>query len=313
MPIYSKSIDDKLPSLYHYTSQIGMMSMAQYGKLWLTNLMYMNDAAEYTFFWKVLKKKLEELYHIHISVSSTASTLGLRASCYGTSAGTDIGSHYDIVPVFSFSLSERKDSLSQWRGYCPNGGYAISFYREGEFKDSQLAKMISDNSFHIGKCIYGETAFGDLLQNEIADIEPEKFIDYMSGRKLGTTDYIPSRGQYETLQDFLHKVIEKSLAYAPFLKDEAFEDEQEWRIVASGDNQFYNPSMKFREGKSFIVPYLEVPLLSKEDNELSLPVQIDEIVVGPTPHMDLAVKSCQLFRKDAQTKITPSSIPYRNW
>jgi len=269
----------------------------------------MNDSTEYIFSLEYIKTKLKDLYEVEIKTSSAGSYTVLEAYCYGVEAKINAGVHHNVVQAFSFSLSEREDSLSQWRGYCPDGGYAISFFENKAFSRSQLCRMIDTNDLFIGKCLYTDTEHKTLLYEHIVGHTPESFLDYMDDTRRDSTKQVKSQGKYFLLD----KILKNILTYAPFIKHNKFQDEQEWRIIASSDNQNYKRLIKFREGKGFIVPYLEIPLVEKDDQGELPWVQIDEIIVGPSPHRDLAVNACQLFRAESTTKVTSSSIPYRNW
>lgn len=315
MQIYYKTIppEASIPPLYHYTSPAGMLGMTQYGALWLTNLLYMNDTTEYIWALERIKEKLK-LYQVEIDITSENSfTSTIYARCLGAKASIDLANPSKEVGAFSFSLSQRKDSLSQWRGYCPSGGYAISFYEGGNYKGSQFSQMIENYGLHIGKCLYTDNEYETLVSEVIINQDPDKFLKYMDDSRLSEAELARSakrgQGRYETLQN----ILERILTYAPFIKHHAFKDEEEWRIVAFNNNQILKHLIKFREGKNFIIPYLEIPLVEK-DFKHSLPsVQVGEIVVGPTPHMDLAINSCNQYRSGLSGRITPSEIPYRNW
>ena len=100
-------------------------------------------------------------------------------------------------------------------------------------------------------------------------------------------------------------MLERVLTYAPLFKDSSFKEEWEWRIISM------NPiNLTFRQGKSFLVPYLEIDLCDEGEH-----VKVKEVVVGPTPHMELAMKACELFLRQhkAESKVTASVIPYCNW
>jgi len=66
---------------------------------------------------------------------------------------------------------------------------------------------------------------------------------------------------------------------------------------------------KHRTGSSMIIPYCDIPLADKKED---LPIK--EIIIGPTPHMDLSKKSAERFINSqglTSCEIKPSKIPYR--
>jgi len=71
------------------------------------------------------------------------------------------------------------------------------------------------------------------------------------------------------------------------------------------------PDFGYRRGQSVIIPYFRFNLVTKS-NEWP----IKEVIVGPTPHKDLAREAvAQLLSSKgiAGFAVRNSTIPYRNW
>lgn len=67
----------------------------------------------------------------------------------------------------------------------------------------------------------------------------------------------------------------------------------------------------FRPGKSILIPYYRVPIAQPDQ-----PLKLDEIVVGPSPHIERsvgAVKSFLTRNKLEQVPVNRSDVPYHNW
>jgi hypothetical protein len=100
---------------------------------------------------------------------------------------------------------------------------------------------------------------------------------------------------------------------APILKHPSFKEEKEWRLISPLINSF-NDNVKFRTGKSMIIPYIEFSL-ADENNK----IDFEEIIIGPTPHLELSKMSTQLllvksgFDENDSKKVKISKIPYRDW
>jgi len=290
------SIEPGIPQLYHYTSQAGLLGMIEYKQLWFTHIHYMNDSSEYDYAMNLIHRVFSEDYGIHDTKAEM--DYEMQSQYFGD--------------VYSFSLSESKDQLSQWRGYCPNGGFCVSF------DNSQLSNMMKAHSFYIGKCIYEEEYQKQLIYQHIVGHTPEeyekRFTVPLREPEGNTPEEIESQRSrieienrnYQSRLDrqiYEHKfdVFKNAMKYAPLLKHKTFKEEQEWRIVAISHER-----PDFRQGKSFIVPYLKMPLT--ENNEF---VQLREIIVSPTPHIELAKKACEMLHSGAT--VIESKIPYRNW
>jgi hypothetical protein len=97
---------------------------------------------------------------------------------------------------------------------------------------------------------------------------------------------------------------------APALKAASFAEEQEWRLVRL-PSSFDEGELQFREGRSMLIPYHQHYF---PDNGRCAP--IEELVVGPTPHPELAREAAQaLLMAHGLTSamVRSSSIPYRTW
>jgi hypothetical protein len=99
--------------------------------------------------------------------------------------------------------------------------------------------------------------------------------------------------------------------YSACLKDEGFRAEKEWRIALIRGDEGDFKDIQFRRSGSLIVPYVSMPLCWDGQS-----MEIDRLVVGPTPHRDDARKSVEMLLKKYQVRcgeIAQSSIPYRSW
>lgn len=93
------------------------------------------------------------------------------------------------------------------------------------------------------------------------------------------------------------------------LKHQSFKEEREWRLISI-------PKMVselcFRKGKSMIIPFFNLALGPDRNTYL------DSVIVGPTPHAELAIASVKMLLRKLQLsrpdkKVEGTSIPYRNW
>jgi len=137
--VYNQEFSESIPPLYHYTSTAGLLGMLSYKQLWFTQLNFSNDVVESTYAIDLISKVMREYIGLN---NYSAFSPDLNEDKYF--------SQLDVPLVFTFSLSENGDTLSQWRGYCPAGGYSIRFSSE------QVDAMMKRNNLTIGKCIYDE-------------------------------------------------------------------------------------------------------------------------------------------------------------
>ncbi len=195
------------------------------------------------------------------------------------------------ISIFVSSFSEHKDMLSQWRGYCPRGnGFSLGF-------DSHLLKSVFENqSFRFLPCIYDDSEQRGLVAEIIINLLQSFKIELKGGANIKVA-----------LQKGDNEFRSKLISVAPIIKHYSFAEEKEWRAV-SFPIAFSHPQVNFREGISTLTPYFV--LMFNGNNPLR------EIVIGPTPHTELASNSVVAFCIKNNVKfssISASIIPFRGW
>ena len=93
------------------------------------------------------------------------------------------------------------------------------------------------------------------------------------------------------------------------LKDESFQEEREWRLISMPKGVFES---EFRQGISMLLPYFKLPLGDDRN------AYLQEVVVGPTPHPELAESSVTMLLTKLKLSNPPglvrgTRIPCRNW
>lgn len=270
------------PILYHYTSGTSLLGIFENGSLWATRIHYMNDSKEFSHAIELatstllaLKarrpdRKYQELCSAVLNHLETISKLALYVACF----------------------SEVEDSLSQWRGYCPpRFGYSLGF--DGE----KLRQIALAQGFELRPCIYDRQK-----QLEIVNNWALTTLEALLSNCPDDTD--PTQFTFDNCNTFLHQFI----GFAPYMKDNSFKDELEWRLVGlipSNDSR-----VGLRHGLSMLIPYVPIKLnLSTDDSP------IWNICIGPTPHIELATNSVTLLFQKAKVRngIHYTRIPYRDW
>jgi hypothetical protein len=206
---------------------------------------------------------------------------------------------FDQIYILSFSAEE--DDLSQWRGYCPNGnGFSMGF-------NTDLLKQIM-KKIYFDRCIYEKYNQEDKIKTII-----DKWLVKLE------TEFGSSENKEDTVEKLMMEAIIVLLHVIPQIKDIAFKDEKEWRFIYIKTNG----PVKFKTGKSMLVPYLEVPLAEEKNADGKWgPIKIlDSVIVGPTPHGKLSKRSVEemlkangiTLRSDdiSGCEVKLSKIPYR--
>ncbi|MFN2397802.1 MAG: DUF2971 domain-containing protein [Gemmatimonadaceae bacterium] len=97
---------------------------------------------------------------------------------------------------------------------------------------------------------------------------------------------------------------------AAVIKHSSFSEEREWRLVAA-TAFFHESGPAVRSGPSMLIPYRRFVLAEGE-----APIQLHSVVIGPTPHSNLAVQGVAALCSSQgvrNAKIEASEIPYRTW
>ncbi|WP_122232170.1 MULTISPECIES: DUF2971 domain-containing protein [Pseudomonas] len=280
--------------LYHYTDQNGFMGIFQQRELWATKIQFLNDSNEHKLALDLAAELLESY-----AKKSNDRNVKARLNHYKDSIP-----HIKDRNVCVCSLTENGDLLSQWRGYSQShGGYSIglNYYA--------LEPYIRLQGFKLVQCIYSKkeqvSVVSKMIEALIEEFKDEPEPEY--GFDIS----------YESTSTFLDRLSE----IAPVLKDPSFEEEAEWRIIVTASFR----QLSFRAGKSMLTPFYKVSLRSSDDDKFRFLPLVQEVVVGHTPHPELAVLATEAFLinmfpprlldGDYSTliEVRKTSIPFRNW
>lgn len=273
---------DHSETLYHYSDIEGFRSIVSENTFWASNFIYLNDSQEIALGNDIMGKLFETL----IKQAETTYVEDILKSFRGA-----LWSIYS--QAFGVCLSSAKDSLGQWRGY--GQGVAIGLDRMA-LQTKKIFKGV-----RLEKVIYDSRVAEDIFRAIISH-----YLDATLNSSQQATD-----GFVEAMA--LNFAIDASL-YVPIVKDAAFRDEQEWRLILF--KTYYSdpnaePEVKFRTRGDMLLPYMSI----KPDPEVAPRLPITEVHIGPRDHMDEHLKySVEWFmRKHGHEKATvwPSKIPFR--
>lgn len=254
-------------NLYHYCSTESFHKIISNKEIWLTSLSLSNDSMEGQLVKHLLGEmaKKDGLDEEHIKKLQEAA------------ANINV-----LIDGLGFCLSEKKDILSQWRGYANDAsGISIGFSKEylellaASYRGGKVA------GFALGKVIYEPTDQEQIIQPTYDKIK--EFINKGAFKPYSHRGLLSSKSDeqiekenieiseqhhslYKTMLFFINKLF--------LLKSKAFEEEFEWRLISvfvkiTNDNcSFYACSDKIKPYRSFKLAELGVN-------------PINEIVMGP--------------------------------
>jgi hypothetical protein len=278
--------------LYHYTTQNGLLGIIKKREIWASHTQYLNDTREYVHALEIVREEIQALIADCTNTEGRELLEEMDQDIRGVD-GKGVRAADGNVCVCSFS--EDRDSLSLWRAYLPAAaGFAIGIPGE------HLEKLVAKQEFYLARCIYNRADQQELIRALIAEVLDE---NRARRAETGTDDRRLPRGG--NLHFYLHR-------YAPILKDPAFHHEREWRII-SGPLMCTFQRFDFRNGQSMLIPYYNFALELKDGG---LPLQVHEIVVGPTPNPEKSARSVKGFLVSQElddTLVHNSTVPYRHW
>lgn len=276
--------------LYHYTSHNSLRSIVEDRLLRISHVYYMNDANEICYGAKLLKSMVTERQNRETNQTVIDFLVEFR-DWINQLIGHP---HY----IFVFSLTEKGNLLSQWRAYTPSGvtGVSIGFTEEG------LRTIAIQRGFELMKCLYDRKEQGDILNKEL-DAIVDKFI------KDVTAINTVGRPAHQKYLPYFYQHSERLLKTFCRIKDPFFHEESEWRLVSKYYERYADPEIKFREGRTTLVPFIEFPLSGIHDDGRLF----EQVYVGPSPNFDLAFSAiaCFLSNKKACNITINSQSPQR--
>jgi hypothetical protein len=270
-----------------------LLSVLKSKVLWASDIRFLNDGAEFQHGLEVVLNEVEASFG---GVDDRRRPLLERLPWALQQAATK--------PVYATSFSAQGDLLSQWRAYCPPArGVALGLDAEA------LAAATAHTSFRLAICVYD----AELQRQLVRDI-----LDQAIKQDIETDVETDS-----------HVLARDLIELAVCLKHPSFVEEQEWRIVSTpwATGEFDLP-LRFREGRSSLVPYVEFPIfgaevppeyghlkdLLAEDAPRRV---LTAVVIGPTPFPDLSREAVTSLLDGhgllEGVEVALSETPFRTW
>jgi hypothetical protein len=202
-------------TVYHYTSGEAFLGIITNRKLWLSNAAYLNDPTELEYGIDVVRRALSDYFNPAMPLAEgTAESIPQR---FRKNCAQLISTENLLSPWYLGSFSSEGDDISQWRAYCPNGGYAIGF------DGLSLAKAIADAGIEF---IHGQVEYSK--ERQLARVE-KTMAQYAEKLEERSKSY-----PHHTYATLAHGVLAQcSLALGMdllFFKNTPFKAEREWRI-----------------------------------------------------------------------------------
>ncbi len=281
-------------NLYHYCPTEAFHSIITSKEIWLTSLSLSNDSMEGQLVRHVLTEMAKEdgLDEDHIArLQEIASQLN---------------NFYDGL---GFCLSEKKDLLSQWRGYANNAyGVSIGFFKK--YLD-QLANSYRDTD--IPKILLKKVIYNIGFQKKALKETYEKIKGHIRRgafdppKMMSLYDEEIAKENDEKNFQFLFLLVSFAFVIDELfvLKSKAFQEEHEWRIISLLSKE-KNVESSFQVSLDKIKPYRAFKLKNLGIRP------IEEVVLGPKNTTPIHVMESFLEQNGFKdVKVIKSKASYR--
>jgi hypothetical protein len=276
--------DEPPDVLWHYTSVPGARDILESRSLRLCCHAFMNDPAEGTVAGSIVSESWAAV--VDASPSHPRLDLSYIRDTTAVLSYFDFG-RPELPPTFLFSLTELRDSLSQWSRYGDNGaGIALGF----AIRASELPPA-SKKPWTTGTELVRVDYDG-------AETHPSSKVRPLIARLL--TKYLP---RFRDPTEVENTLIALAHRLNPMVKRGAYFEEREWRIITRvvlESDELYEIGCN-RYG---IAPYVPLPL--------SRGVTLVELMLGPKLSPENAWSANWLCKKfDQAPRISRSTLAYR--
>jgi hypothetical protein len=309
-----RNTSEAYSELYHYTSATGLKGIVESQQLWATNVAYLNDAEEHTgFFDRRLPQLLEQAAReemSHMSAGDLARIGEARmledVAALGRSIRRATLKWNDpfVVSLCGPPPTDQGDGLlSQWRGYGPDGGYAVVF--DAKVMDALFQEEIA--LFNYQYLVWGDIEYYD--GEDGAPRHPET-----EARETSLKQAVRNRFKTGALDEGVYECI---TALSVLYKHRGFREEAEVRIVAMP----VHPTLvvatagdEVRPEKPVAITLRDgalVPHLALFGNGQRLP--ISSVIVGPHRDRERRKLAVEMLLKQhkVDAEVRMADIPYR--
>jgi hypothetical protein len=290
-------------NLYHYCSNATFLSIISTRSVWASGLSLSNDAMEGQWIRQILSNYCDQRKLLPYEKERLLSSLDTVTK---------------LLVFGGFCMSAKADLLSQWRGYADNGaGVCIGFSKD--YITDLCAENFDSGGVH---CHLAKVIYDPDRQNELVATEAEEIFTLISKGALSTPSLLSmeTATEEEERKANYFRLSNRVLTLFPHiytLKNPAFAEEEEWRLISmmlmnpdTAHNKtksgFYTHEAEFRAAADRIVPYKSISL-----EQLSRSA-INEVIIGPknlTP--DTVIKSALVRYGWQDVQIRRSSASYR--
>ncbi len=266
--------------LYWYATPRELMNMLDKQALLAPDIRYLNDNIELTYLIEIVMMEIERIMAAEDSSATVqnqphASTpLDQRENLF-----REIINRLTTSPqyqLFTCYLYQEGDLFSCWRNGGPNGKrYSLGF------DTKQMLRLTEPLQFKLVKCVFDERQQKQAIRNLLGE----------SVRRISS---LPAEAPDLMLQ--VNNIADNFLVYciqfSALFKHPASFQGILWCLLSMPTTITpADPLLQFREINGLIAPCMELKLIGNQSDHFPL----TRLIIGPTPHRELAADSVELL------------------
>jgi hypothetical protein len=331
-------------TLFHYTTAAGLHGIISSNTIWSTAYHCSNDGSELMHSTGVISDmvnaELREPKYASDARLNLINNKGQPGQLAQLGATLEkqifkiFTSNYELF-ITSFCKHNKAQSvdglLSQWRGYGPDGGYAIAFdirklrqlvlkAKKECSKDYELADVNYSKNKSAPRESLTELEAATKIASLLAPnhIPPpnlhsqdiEALVNIALNVSTDGSEIPLGLAADERLSGWINTEMSKYISYFTFQKSDGFAEEKGIRLALlspkNQDAQEHRLMLQFFDRSGMLVPYVEFP------RDLKISECIDAIIVGPAERMSDRCRSTKslLHRHAINASVRPSGIPF---
>lgn len=268
--------------VYHYAGAGAALGLASNKEIWGSKIQFLNDDQEFIEYINFIIRVITDNIIIDEATRLFSENLIDRIDRVRTGN------------IYVASFSAEGDKLSQWRGYCPDSGYAMGFDRD------LLSEHFTSQGFNFSQAIYQLPRKNDILK-PLGDL-------YEMYRGSGM-----STAKEDALDEFFSPFITSLSKEAPRYKHRGFLEENEWRVYTNL-TQWNDDLVDIAVVRGGLRPIVKFPLPKitiKDTRDIDIGLRV--VRIGPGKDGDLREDAIRILlrRKGIYyDRLTRSLLPY---
>jgi hypothetical protein len=273
-------------AVYHYTDAAGLKGVLESGRLWASDMLYLNASREVTYAYGLMCD--------HLRRNWNTSDMALNDFC--ARAEAELDPRRWARSVFLACFCEDGDALTQWRAHTADGGYALGL----------RTAALENVGVRFQRAALRRVVYSAELQNALLQRLLDRTLTLVRSRSGESAEQraATSDAAMEFLSDHL-------IEFVASFKHHTFEQEAEWRLVVVLDTGYAGEGtgqVHFRVADGHPVPYAELDISPRTGPSAS---PLAEVVCGPVDRSALAARSIQTLLRSrgyAGTRVRTSAL-----